>query len=145
MRLRMSNRSRAALTLLAIMLVSVSSVWVAHGEFSKGDWDFDMHELERLRDELPRVLTIKMVSTTLTSILLIGLIVVHVRVYRETGTRFSLGLVIFSFALILYTLASNPMLHRLVGFRRIGLGPLLMLPDLFMVIAAAILLYLSRQ
>ena len=142
MRLRMSNRSRATLTLLAIMLVSVSSVWVAHGEFSKGDWDFDMHELERLRDELPRALTIKMVSTPLTSILLIG---VHVRVFRETGTRFSLGLVIFSFALILYTLASNPMLHRLVGFRRIGLGPLLMLPDLFMVIAAAILLYLSRQ
>jgi hypothetical protein len=36
-------------------------------------------------------------------------------------------------------------LHRLVGFRRIGLGPMLMLPDLFMVVAAAILLYLSRQ
>ena len=145
MNLRMRNRSRAALTLLAIMFVSVSSVWVAHGELSKGDWDFDMHELERLREELPGALTIKMIFTSLTSILLIGLIVVHVRVYRETGTRFSLGLVIFSIALILYTLASNPMLHRLVGFRRLGLGPLLMLPDLFMVVAAAILLYLSRQ
>ena len=145
MRLRMRNRSRAALTLLAIMLISVSSVWVAYGEFSKGDWDFDMQELERLRDELPRALTIKMAFTTLTSILLIGLIAVHVRIYRQTGTRFSLGLVIFSTALILYTLASNPILHRFVGFKRIGLGPLLMLPDLFMVIAAAILLYLSRQ
>ena len=145
MKTRMRNRSRAALTLLVIILVSVSYVWVAHGEFSKGDFDFDMHELERFREELPRVLTIKMIFTTLTSALLIGLIVVHVRVYRETGTRFSLGLVIFSVALILYTLASNPMLHRFVGFRRIGLGPLLMLPDVFMVVAAAILLYLSRQ
>ena len=145
MNLRMRNRFRAALMLLAVMLISVSFVWVAQGELSKGDWDFDMHELERLREELPRVLTIKMIFTTLTSILLIGLIVVHGRVYRETGTRFSLGLVIFSIALILYTLASNPLFHRLVGFRRLGLGPLLMLPDLFMVVAAAILLYLSRQ
>lgn len=145
MRPRMRNRSRAALTLLAIMLISVSSIWVAHGELSKGDWEFDPDEMERLKRELPRSLEIKMAFTTLTSILLIGLIAVHVRVYRETGTRFSLGLVIFSFALILYTLASNPMLHMLVGFKRIGLGPLLMLPDLFMVIAAAILLYLSRQ
>ena len=145
MKLRMRNRSRIALTLLAVLLISVSSVWVAHGELSKGEWDFDSDEMERLRRELPRALTIKMAFTTLTSILLIGLIVVHIKVYRETGTRFSLGLVIFSIALILYTLTSNPMLHRLIGFNRIGLGPLLMLPDLFMVVAAAILLYLSRQ
>ena len=95
-----------------------------------------------LKEELPRTLIIKMAFTTLTSILLI---VVHIRVYRETGTRFSLGLVIFSFALILQTLTSNPMLHRLIGFKRIGLGSLLMLPALFRVIDAAILLYLSRQ
>jgi hypothetical protein len=48
-------------------------------------------------------------------------------------------------AIILYTLASNPILHKLIGLRKIGLGPLLMLPDIFMVVAAAILLYLSRQ
>ena len=71
---------------------------------------------------------------------------VHIWVYQETGTRFSLGLVIFSVALILYTLASNPLMYRVVGFKLFGrLDPLLIIPDIFMVVAAAILLYLSRQ
>jgi len=142
---RMRNKSRAALMLLAIMLISVSSIWVAHGELYDKKKELTDEEWARLKEGVPRALDIKMVTATLTTVLLIGIIIVHIRVYRETGTRFSLGLVIFSFALILYTLASNPILHKLIGLRKIGLGPLLMLPDLCMAIAAAILLYLSRQ
>jgi hypothetical protein len=33
----------------------------------------------------------------------------------------------------------------MLGFRRIGFGPLMMLPEVFACIASAVLLYLSRQ
>jgi uncharacterized membrane protein YgdD (TMEM256/DUF423 family) len=141
----MRNRSRAALLLLAIILISVSTIRVAHGELYEKKRELTDEEWERLKKGLPTALDFKMVTATLTTILLFGIIMTHIRVYRETGTQFSLGLVIFSFALILYTLASNPILHKLIGYKKIGLAPLLMLPDLFMVVAAAIFLYLSRQ
>jgi len=35
--------------------------------------------------------------------------------------------------------------HALVGFRRIGLGPLLIIPDALTLFASAVLIYLSRQ
>jgi hypothetical protein len=66
-------------------------------------------------------------------------------VRAQTGTKFRLGLVLFSTALLLYTLAANPFLHNLIGFRRIGFCPLFIIPDLLTLIASAILFYLSRQ
>jgi len=141
----MNRRGWAALALFALIAVSASSVWTAQGQFPPGDWDVDKEQFERLRETLPKVLTMKMAFSTLNTILLVSLIVVHVRIYRRTGTRFSLGLVVFSGAMILNTLTSNPFLHWAIGFRRIGFWPLLMIPDLFTVVAAAILLYLSRQ
>lgn len=101
--------------------------------------------MERLRALLPLYFTVKTIIITLNSILILGIVVIHIGIYRKTGTKFSIGLVLFSTALLTYTIAANPLLHRLLGFRRIGLGPLLMIPDLFTCIASAILLYLSRQ
>ena len=142
----MRNKARAALTLLAIILISIASIVGVHGELYDDYKELTEEELEKLMRGLPMALELKIISTSLTTILIIGIMVVHVRVYRETRTRFSLGLVIFSAALILYTLASNPILYRVLGIGYAKrLNPLLILPDVFMAIAAAILLYLSRQ
>ena len=69
---------------------------------------------------------------------------IYLRAHNETGLEFSLGLVIFSAALLLYALTSNPLVVRFVVFMGSGLGPFAMLPDLFTCIASITLLYLSQ-
>lgn len=108
-------------------------------------WDVSPEELERLRTLLPYYLTAKAVIDTLNTVLILGIVVIHIGIYRRTGTKFSVGLVLFSTALLLYTIVANPLLHVVLGFRRIGFGPLFIVPDLLTLIASAILIYLSRQ
>ena len=108
-----------------------------------------VHELPRepppWRDLVLYLWGAKTVLASVNAALLTYLLVVYIGIYRKTGSEFSLGLVIFSIALLLYALTSNPLLHGIAGFRGSGLGPFTMLPDLFTCIASAILLYLSRQ
>ena len=93
----------------------------------------------------PYFLIMKAVLSTVNTILLIIVLVIYLEIYRKTKSTFSLGLVIFTIALLLYSLTSNPLIHGFAGFRLSGLGPFTILPDLFTCIASAILLYLSRQ
>jgi len=88
---------------------------------------------------------IKTIITSINLVLLLFVLIIYVRIYGNTGSKFSLGLVFFAMALILYAATSNPIIHTLSGFQVSGLGPFMMLPDLFTLIASAILLYLSRQ
>ena len=88
--------------------------------------------------------TVKAVLASVNAVLLFTLLSIYWRVYNETRLEFSLGLVITSSALLLYSLASNPLLVSLSGFRGSGLGPFAMLPDLFTCIASLTLLYISR-
>jgi hypothetical protein len=94
---------------------------------------------------LPYLLLVKTALSSVNTILLLLILAIYVGIYRKTRSEFSLGLIIFSVALLLYAITSNPLLHRIAGFRLAGLGPFTMLPDLFTCIASAILLYLSRQ
>lgn len=99
--------------------------------------------------EKPNLLTYyvkaKTILSTVNSILLLSLMIIYIDIYSKTRSKFSMGLIMFSIALLLYSLSSNPIIHRFAGFRGSGLGPFTMLPDLFTCIASAILLYLSRQ
>ncbi len=88
---------------------------------------------------------VKTVISSVNTVLLTIVLVIYVEVYYKTESKFSLGLVIFTIALLLYALTSNPIIHGFAGFRGSGLGPFTILPDLFTCIASAILLYLSRQ
>ena len=88
--------------------------------------------------------TIKAVLASVNGFLLIVLSSIYLNVYRDTGLEFSLGLVITSFALLLYSLVSNPLLVSVMGYRGSGLGPFAMLPDLFTCIASLTLLLISR-
>ena len=97
-------------------------------------------------DALFRYLFIgKIVLSSVNTVLLTIVLVIYIGIYQKTTSQFSLGLIIFTIALILYSFSSNPLLQLFGGFRISGLGPFTMLPDLFTCIASAILLYLSRQ
>ena len=85
----------------------------------------------------------KTVISTINMTILIFLVLVYADIYRKTRSEFTIGLIIFSATLLLYALASNPIVIRAFGFRAFGLGPFALLPDLFTFAALVVLLYLS--
>ena len=125
-------------------LLVISIVTLQWSPFRPFDKDFPPEKPEWAA--LTRYLLLaKTTLSSVNSILLTILLAIYAGIYRKTGSEFSIGLVIFSIALLLYSLTSNPLIHRFAGFRLSGLGPFTMLPDLFTRISSAILLYLSRQ
>ncbi len=91
------------------------------------------------------LLIAKTILSSVNTVLLILVLIIYIEIYYRTASKFSLGLVLFAVALLLYSLTSNPIIHGFAGFMISGLGPFTILPDLFTCVASAILLYLSQQ
>ncbi len=89
--------------------------------------------------------TIKAVLSTVNTVIVLMLLFIYVNIYRKTKTNFTVGLIIFSLILLLYTVSSNPILQTIFGYRAFGLGPFAMLPDTFTFVALLVLLYLSLK
>jgi hypothetical protein len=71
-------------------------------------------------------------------------VVVLVAIYRDIPNQFTLSLLLFCLALLLYALTSNPLVHVYLGFRGgVQLGLFTFLPDLFAGVAVVALLYQS--
>jgi len=87
----------------------------------------------------------KSVISTVNVALLIFLLATYVDLYRKVQSEFTIALTVFSMVLLLYALASNPIVYRVFGFRAFGLGPFAILPDIFSCIAVSILIYLSLK
>lgn len=86
---------------------------------------------------------IDVILSTVGLALLVALAGVYVRIYVETRAAFSLGLVAVFLALLVETLATWPLVFGLFGHSLLGLGPFLLLADVFKVTAFSVLLYLS--
>jgi hypothetical protein len=91
------------------------------------------------------VLTLRVILSTTSVALLVALVVVYLRMYRDTKANFSLGLVIMLGALLLHSLISYPLLLVRAGEIPIGPGEFLSTADIFMVVAYAVFLYLSLE
>ena len=132
------NRAMTGIIVVALIVAAIAYVIASQTSFfmgrGKGGHQTGDHEI---------YYTIKAVLANVNAFLLISLSSIYWKVYNDTGLEFSLGLVIFSFALLLYSLVSNPLLVSVAGFRGSGLGPFAMLPDLFTCIASFTLLYIS--
>lgn len=90
------------------------------------------------------VVRIKLFVTTLNVVLLLALLWNYVAVYRDLPNRFTLSLLLFTVALLLYAVSSNPLLPLVMGFRHgAALGPFVFIPDVFASIAVVVLLYQS--
>ncbi|MEM3090807.1 MAG: hypothetical protein QXW17_03480, partial [Candidatus Bathyarchaeia archaeon] len=88
---------------------------------------------------------VKTVISTVNIAIVLILLFIYMNIYRKTKTNFTIGLIIFSLILLLYTVSSNPILQTIFGYRAFGLGPFAMLPDVFALIALLVLLYLSLK
>ncbi len=85
------------------------------------------------------------IISTLNVALLAILLVTFISVYRKTKSEFSFGLIIFGFAFLLKDLFSSPFTASIFQFFPMGLGPFIVLPDLFEFAALSVLLYLTLK
>src|SRR4030066_1748157 len=85
------------------------------------------------------------VVSTINIALLVFLIATYVTIYRKTRSEFTIGLLIFAMVFLMKDLSSSPFVTGAFGFRPSGLGPFVLLPDLFELVALSVLLYLSVQ
>lgn len=91
-------------------------------------------------------LNIKVFVSTLNIILITVLLWNYLTLYREIPNRFTLSLIIFSTALMLYAFSSNPIITQVLGFKHdSGLGPFTFLPDIFAAVAVSVLLHQSYE
>lgn len=92
------------------------------------------------------VTAVRLFLSTFNVLLLIVLAWSYLVVYRDLPNRFTFSLLLFTTALLLYAVVSNPAVHLLFGYRGgPGLGPFAFLPDLFAAVAVTVLLYQSFQ
>jgi len=143
----MKNSGWIVLTVLGIL--SISLVVILPALFRPSGMDFFNGPIPPERPPwdvlFPYLFITKIVLSSANIILLTIVLMIYMGIYQKTKSQFSLGLVIFTIALLLYSFTSNPIMQGFGGFRVSGLGPFTMLPDLFSCIASVILLYLSRQ
>jgi len=140
----------SGLVIVAILgILSISLVVILPTLFRPSERDFFDGNIPPERPPwdvlFPYLFIAKIVLSSANIILLTIVLVTYIGIYQKTKSQFSLGLVIFTIALLFYSITSNPIMQGFGGFRVAGLGPFTMLPDLFSCIASAILLYLSRQ
>ncbi|MFA9517923.1 hypothetical protein ACERIT_12015 [Halopenitus sp. H-Gu1] len=90
------------------------------------------------------VIRIKLFVTTLNVVVLFALLWNYIAVYRDLPNQFTFSLLLFTVALLLYAVSSNPLIPIVLGFRHGStLGPFVFLPDVFASIAIIVLLYQS--
>ena len=131
-------KSLTGIIAVALIIGAIAYVLAPQSDYTIG------HGMGQHQNDLSIYYTAKAVLSSMNAFLLIVLSSIYWKVYRDTGLEFSLGLVIFSVALLMYSLVSNPLLVSVAGYRASGLGPFAMLPDLFTCIASFTLLYISR-
>jgi len=83
------------------------------------------------------------VISTINIALLGILLVIYANIYTKTRSTFTIGLIVFALAFLMKDLTSNPFVTGLFSFRAVGLGPFVLLPDIFEFAALSVLLYLS--
>jgi NADH:ubiquinone oxidoreductase subunit 2 (subunit N) len=89
---------------------------------------------------LQTAMLLKVMFTSINIVLLLGLTANYLKIYRDMKTPISRSLAMFSSALMLYAVSSNPLIHVLMGFDIISVGLFTFLPDIFVTLAASIIL-----
>jgi len=148
MKHQMNQNPRTWLLLLLLPILVVVAIlaatWAASTFwFPRFPWEPRERPPYNIPGDIEFFYIAKTVVSTINITLLIFLLLVYASIYRKTRSEFTIGLIIFSATLLLYALASNPIVIWTFGFRLFGLGPFALLPDLFTFVALVVLLYLS--
>ncbi len=85
----------------------------------------------------------KTVVSTINIALLVYLLITYAGIYAKTRSQFTIGLIVFSIALLIKDLTASPLVIWAFHYILVGLGPFALLPDLFEFVALMVLFYLS--
>jgi len=134
--------------LVALVLVQFTVVNVFGAEWGfPGPMfsDLDEAEIREIEAKIHSFMFVKTVVSVVNTVLMSYLLWFYYSMYREKGSTFLIGLIALSFAMLLYSLSSNPwLLYNLSRKSFRLLGVFTSIPDLFATIAALILIYLAR-
>lgn len=141
-------KKKLGIILLALLLVQFS-VGVVYGQVYRIPkprfQDMTPEELAELQAQIEAYYMRKSVGTAINAVMMAYILWFYYRMYRENGSRFSLGLIALSAALLVHSLSSNPWLMN--EFLQKGVKHTIWLndiPDYFTTIAAGIMIYLTR-
>ncbi len=144
MKHHMTKYARIGLVLAVLVAVALlSAFWARTVEPIAPPLEPRPFPRDWIRGDLELYYTVKTVISSVNVTLLAILLATYISIYKKTQSEFTIGLIVFSMVLLLYALASNPIVAFIFGFRAFGLGPFAMLPDFFSSIASAVLLYLT--
>lgn len=107
--------------------------------------DLSPEDIQELENSIHSYIMGKTVISVINSLLMAYIMWFYYMMYRENGSKFSLGLIALSASLLVYSLTSNPWLlftfsHN--GYMYTGLFNFV--PDLFTTATAVIMIYLIR-
>jgi len=143
-------KTKLLLTLFALMLIVSVPLMVSAQPTQRSPWrpplsDSDRETLLRLEQQIENYIKFRIVVSGLNIILYTYILAMYVQLYQETKSKFSMGLMAFSSVLLIYSIASNPIvLFYMLGTNRSWLNVFNTLPDVFASIAAVIMIYLMR-
>jgi hypothetical protein len=89
------------------------------------------------------IVVAKVVISMVNLVIIFPLLNMYIKLYRESRSEFTLGLIFIILVFLLYALTSNPLLHIIFGFYASGLGVFAIIPDIFSTFALLTLLYIS--
>jgi hypothetical protein len=105
----------------------------------------DPETLKRFEKHIENYITFRIVLSSINMVLYGYILYLYTQLYRETSSKFSLGLILLSGALLIYSFTSNPMILQLFrGSEPIWFGVFNFIPDIFASLAAFIMIYLTR-
>ena len=116
-----------------LVMSAYASPGMGPGDGRHGGWTFDYY------------FTFGTIFSTINAALSAVLLATYIVNYRRTRAGFNFVLIIVALTLLCYSFVANPLVGFALGYGASGLGPFLMLPNLFTLIALSALLYLSLR
>ncbi len=145
----MKLNKKIGLIILVLVIVSiVAALWAVSIFYNGPDFPFAERQhpsQDYISGDLEFFYIAQTVLSSINVVLLIILIITYSSIYVKTRSPFTIGLIIFSGALLMKDLFSNPIVIGAFGFHSFGLGPFVLIPDLFELAALIVLLYLSIE
>lgn len=125
--------------IFAVCLLAATATFAAaeQGQGSSG-----MNRQSNDRQEYYDIASILGLVNAAACLVLVGL---YLQVWRAARSEFALALVILVVALLVHSLASNPLMHRAFGFEPAGLGPFVVLSTILTSLALGALAYLATR
>lgn len=143
-------KRKLVITLFALLLVLSTAVMVSAQPDRRFPWrprfnESDPETLDKFEKQIENYITYRIILSSLNMILYGYILYLYIQLYRETTSKFSLGLILLSGALLIYSLTSNPMILQIFrGSEPIWFSIFNFIPDIFASLAAFIMIYLTR-